>query len=74
MESTKNMPGCLSYIISMDATDANTIWITETWDSVEKHLASLQLPSVQEAISRGGPMIKGLERVATTEPVGGQGL
>lgn len=69
-----NMPGCLSYIVSKDTEDKNGIWVTEVWDNQESHQASLKLPSVQEAISRGKPLIEAFESHIETEPVGGQGL
>ena len=31
-ESTEAMPGCLSYIVAEDTSDANAIWITEVWN------------------------------------------
>ena len=40
----------------------------------ESHDASLSLPSVKDAITRGRPLIAGFgERIVTT-PVGGHGL
>ena len=27
------MPGCLSYVVARDPTDADAIWITEVWDA-----------------------------------------
>ena len=74
LQGTHNMPGCLSYIISKDTSDENALWITEVWDSQESHQASLGLPSVQEAISKGKPMIAGFGQRIETQPVGGQGL
>jgi quinol monooxygenase YgiN len=74
LEASANMPGCLSYIVASDASDANAIWITEVWDSKASHEASLALPSVKEAIVRGRPLIVSFgDRVVTT-PVGGHGL
>jgi quinol monooxygenase YgiN len=68
------MPGCLSYVIANDPAHADLIWITEVWESKEAHGASLQLPSVRDAITKGRPLIAGMERVAETSPVGGSGL
>lgn len=74
LENATTMPGCLSYIVAKDASEVNTIWITEAWDSEASHNASLALPSVKEAIAKGRPLIGGLgDRVVTT-PVGGMGL
>jgi len=74
LEGVAAMPGCLSYVVARDPTDADAIWITEVWDSKENHAASLQLPSVREAIKRGRPLIAGFGAQTITEPVGGHGL
>ena len=74
LESVHEMPGCLSYIIARDPNDENTIWVTEIWDSQASHEASLSLPSVQQAIARGRPLIAGFGERIITEPVGGHGL
>ncbi|CAN5670388.1 hypothetical protein BH23GEM6_BH23GEM6_26170 [soil metagenome] len=75
IEGVAGMPGCLSYVVAKDPVDENALWITEAWESRESHAASLHLPSVQQAIARGRPLIAGFgpERFET-EPVGGHGL
>ena len=70
-EGTEEMPGCLSYVIALDPTDENAIWITEVWDTLENHAASLKLASVQAAIAKGRPMIAGFAERFETQPVGG---
>lgn len=74
LEGTQNMPGCLSYIIAKDSTDENALWVTEVWESQKDHEASLQLPSVQDAIAKGRPFIAGFGERFETMPVGGYGL
>jgi quinol monooxygenase YgiN len=74
LEGLKDMPGCLSYVVARDSKDADTIWISEAWADKASHLASLQLPSVQKAISIGRPLIANMETIAETQPVGGEGL
>jgi quinol monooxygenase YgiN len=74
LESVSDMPGCLSYIIARDTSDPNAIWITEVWDSPASHQASLSLPSVQQAIARGRPLIAGFGDRYETVPIGGYGL
>jgi quinol monooxygenase YgiN len=74
LEGVTEMPGCLSYIVANDPADPNLIWITEAWESKEAHRASLSLPAVKDAISRGRPLIAAMSAVAETEPVGGHGL
>ena len=74
LEGTEAMPGCLSYVVARDPGDTNAVWITEVWDSAESHKASLNLPTVQRAISRGKPIIAGFGERFETIPVGGHGL
>ena len=73
-EGIHDMPGCQSYIIAIDPADADAIWITEVWDSREHHQASLQLPSVREAITRARPLIAGMGPYTETVPVAGHGV
>jgi quinol monooxygenase YgiN len=54
--------------------DAEAIWITEVWESRESHAASLNLPTVQQTIAVGRPLIAGFGDRYTTEPVTGYGL
>lgn len=74
LDGVSGMPGCLSYVVAQDPADADALWITEVWDSQASHKASLSLPSVQDAISRGRPLIAGFEQHIETVPVGGHGL
>lgn len=74
IDGVSGLPGCLSYIVAVDPLEPETIWITEAWQSKEAHGASLMLPSVRDAISKGRPMIAGMSRVAETVPAGGHGL
>ncbi len=74
LDGTDAMPGCLSYIVAKDPSDADAIWITEVWDSEASHKASLQLPAVQAAIAKGRPIIADFDSHIATEPVGGHGL
>ena len=74
VEGVAGMPGCLSYVVAKDPADADAIWITEVWDSEQSHKASLSLPEVKQAITRGRPLIAGFSNSTVTEPVGGYGL
>jgi quinol monooxygenase YgiN len=74
LDSTGSMPGCLSYVIATDPADADALWITEVWDSVDSHKASLTLPAVQAAIAKARPLIAGFSNRVETVPVGGYGL
>ncbi|HYR42220.1 MAG TPA: antibiotic biosynthesis monooxygenase family protein [Terriglobia bacterium] len=73
LEGAADMPGCHTYIVAQDTSDANAIWITEVWDSEASHEASRSLPSVKDAIAKGRSLITAFsDRV--TAPVGGHGL
>jgi len=74
LEGIADMPGCLSYVVAKDASDPDAIWITEVWDSKASHDASLALPSVKDAITKGRPLIAGFSNQTVTIPVGGHGL
>jgi quinol monooxygenase YgiN len=74
VQGTKEMPGCLSYVVAKDPADATTIWVTEVWEDEASHKASLSLPAVREAIAKGRPLIAKFDQRVITEPVGGHGL
>jgi quinol monooxygenase YgiN len=74
MEGMQVMPGCLSYIVALDPSDPDAIWVTEIWQDQASHKASLSLPSVQDAIARGRALISGFGERIETNPVGGIGL
>ena len=63
------MPGCLSYVIAKDPTDADALWITEVWTDKESHKASLAIPEVSETIKKAMPLIAGFDQHIETEPV-----
>ncbi len=68
------MPGCLSYVVALEASDPHAIWVTEVWESADAHAASLDLPDVQSAIGRGRPLIASFDQRIETVPAGGIGL
>jgi len=74
LEGIDAMPGCLSYVVARDPDHPDGIWITEVWETAEGHRASLRLPGVQAAITRGKPLIASFDMHQVTEPVGGHGL
>jgi quinol monooxygenase YgiN len=50
------VPGCLSYVVADDPTDANGIWITEVWNPARLmprrsngHPFAVQSPKVAQA-------------------------
>jgi quinol monooxygenase YgiN len=73
-ESAADMPGCLSYVVAKDSAEENTLWVTEVWDSVGSHDASLSLPSVRNAIPQAKAIVSSFDRIAVTSPAWGVGL
>jgi quinol monooxygenase YgiN len=73
-ESAAGMPGCFSYVVARDSTEENAIWVTEVWDSVSSHDASLSSPSVKNAIPRAKEIVISFNKIAATSPVWGVGL
>lgn len=69
---TRDLPGNISYIISEDMADKNSIWITEYWQKKDNHAASLQLASVQEAIAKGRGFIEGFGHRFEVTPKAGK--
>ena len=74
LDGLQDMPGCLSYVVALDPKDPNALWITEAWTDAAAHAASLKLPSVRAAITKGRPLIAGFGESFTTTPIGGHGL
>lgn len=71
---TKNMPGCLSYVIAEDATEPDAVWISEAWENKESHDSSLGLPSVKDSLTKGRSLIAAFSNRVITTPIGGTGL
>jgi quinol monooxygenase YgiN len=70
-EATREMSGCLSYVIREDVNEENSVWVTEIWDSKASHDASLSLASVRDVIAKTKPMIAGFTKIAETKPIAG---
>jgi quinol monooxygenase YgiN len=56
-EQGERMPGCRLYLVAVDDSDADGVWVTEVWESEEAHTASLQLEPVREQIARAMPIL-----------------
>ena len=59
--------GCKLYAIGISPNDANSVYVTEIWNSKEDHDNSLKLQAVRELIMKAMPILDGL-------PTGGQEL
>jgi quinol monooxygenase YgiN len=66
--------GCHLYVVGVADDDEVTIWVSEVWESREKHAASLQLPETRAAIARAMPMLAGSFTSREFTVVGGLGV
>lgn len=55
--ASDGLPGCRNYVVAMDSSRDDMIWVTEIWDSKELHEASHKTPKVMDAIARGRPLV-----------------
>ena len=74
LDGSGSMPGCRSYVVALDAADADAIWVTEVWEDEASHKASLELPAVRAAIARAMPLIADFGPSIPTVPIGGTGV
>jgi quinol monooxygenase YgiN len=51
--------GCKLYVIGKDENDANSVYVTEIWDSKEDHDNSLKVEGVRELIMKAMPILDG---------------
>ncbi len=51
------MPGCRLYLVAVDETDPDGVWVTEVWESEEAHRGSLELDRVRARIARAMPIL-----------------
>ncbi|MEX2501001.1 MAG: putative quinol monooxygenase, partial [Trueperaceae bacterium] len=52
--------GCLLYLVSRRADAPDAVYVHEIWTDAQAHQASLELPSVQDAIAKARPIIAGM--------------
>jgi len=51
--------GCQLYAVALEEKDANSVFITEIWDSKEDHDNSLKVEGVHELIMTAMPILEG---------------
>jgi len=73
VEGSVGMPGCLSYVVSSDCNDPDTIWVVEIWRDKDAHVESLALPGTKAAIERGRSLIAQFVQRVELNPVGWNG-
>lgn len=78
LEASRLLPpatGCKLYVMSKDANDINSIYVTEIWNSKEDHDNSLKIERVRELIMKAMPLLDGQPtRGQELEILGGIGL
>jgi len=52
--------GCLLYEVGVSGDEPDAVFVSELWESAEAHRASLDLPSVQAAITEARPLLSGV--------------
>ena len=52
--------GCLLYMVSTDPNDADTVWVTELWETAQDHDDSLKVPGVSELIGKAVPILSSM--------------
>ncbi len=67
--------GCKLYVVSKDEKEANTVFITEIWETKQDHDDSLKVEGVRELIMTAMPLLDGQpEKGQELEIIGGYGL
>jgi quinol monooxygenase YgiN len=71
----RQLDGCLLYILNLDPTDENAIWIYEAWESQADHQASLNNEAIRAVIMQARPLIAEIGKEQFTFiPIAGKGL
>lgn len=70
--SMNDLEECEVYLVSTTESDANSVFVYEEWINEEAHQASLALESTQTLIKQAKPIIIGMERISTLQPMGGK--
>jgi quinol monooxygenase YgiN len=66
--------GCQLYAVCTAPDDADIIWVTEIWESADRHAASLHLPETRAAIAKAMPMLTGEFTRQELTVIGGLGV
>ncbi|MDF2856174.1 MAG: antibiotic biosynthesis monooxygenase [Neobacillus sp.] len=72
--SMESLSECELYVVNVSEEDPNAVFVYEVWSNEGAHQASLSLEVTQTLIHRAKPIIAGMERISTLQPMGGKGL
>ncbi|MBW8785851.1 MAG: antibiotic biosynthesis monooxygenase [Novosphingobium sp.] len=70
LDSSRDVPGKLVYLISLEIDDPDAFWITEVWRDKAAYDACLAMPEVQQGLALTGPLIAAVEHRTETIPLG----
>ena len=71
VQAIETVDRCLGDVVALDTARDDAVWITELGTDAHAHAASLALPQVQDAVTKGRPLITGIAQRITTNPVAG---
>jgi quinol monooxygenase YgiN len=72
--SMESLTECELYVVNVSEEDPNAVFVYEVWSNEGAHRASLALEVTQTLILRAKPILAGMERISTLQPMGGKGL
>ena len=70
VDEVDEMPGCLSYLVSIDPGDAEGVWIAECWANGEAHRDWLRSDATKALIVRLAPLMAGYSERHEVTPMG----
>ena len=63
---------CYLYLVSIDQSNPDWVWVTEVWESMEAHDQSLSDPEVRNLIGQGIPLMsENQEKGVSLDVLGG---
>ncbi|WP_262694407.1 putative quinol monooxygenase [Kordiimonas aquimaris] len=65
---TRNLPGCISFVIAKDMFEPELLWITEVWENKQAHEASVTSQAVRDNIAKARKIMENMSIVTATEP------
>lgn len=69
-DSSRDVPGKLVYLISLEQDDPDAFWITEVWADKASYDACLTNPDVTKGMEQTRALIAGVEVRVETVPLG----
>jgi len=70
VDEVGEMPGCRSYLVSVDPGDADGVWIAECWVTAEAHTEWLASEPTKALIGRLVPLMVGYSERHEVTPIG----